>query len=243
MTRSILLATTIALWLNVILVESTTQHWNLELQSDCLSSEELHNILSDRFLPALQKLVSSTESTEPTQTGTLGRLFAPQASSSSDSNFPLAFSISSGDNRRNLVVSEEHDLTDNTTVSITDAPMLRGWEEEDENTEISTPITAALNCPAFSECPCSGCPGHWCLVFCGFAGGQRKLLLGPTPEAIPEEPLLHRRLRANVFRRRDTIIPSELQPTVPYCGLIERVISDMEDTCLLGATVLRCSVA
>ena len=240
-------------WLIVVpTVVFATQNLNLELQSNCQTSEELYAILSKRLLlPALQTLVRGSSKPPPGGTSTLGRLFSQQAStiSSEESNFPFeVFSISSGDNRRSLAATRE-----NTTA--TDSPMLRGggWDEEEDNAITNPPILAAFDCPVFSQCPCSGCPGHWCLVFCGFAGGQRKLMLGPPEprhidvDAIQEEtlPSDHRLLRENVFTRRSSVSNNKsAKPQRPvYCDLIQRALLDMKDTCLQGATILRCSVA
>ena len=220
----------------------------LELQSSCNSSGDLREALEVQLMPLLLKEAAAQDTSTIVTDNPLGRLFLPSHTSTIGMNtFPYkTFSITSASNQRYLRETIVDDPRNNGTESLFALLSEEGEQEEKVGPEESkSPMVAVFDCPVFRNCPCNDCPGHWCLVFCGYQGSQRALSSIEVPH-LKEKPLVVEKDvgnedgngKKNVFLRRSS--PSTSKPR--YCHTLDEALSKLEDSCLAGATLFHCSI-
>ena len=247
-------ATTLLILAAAPVAAVTGYNLDLELQSDCMSSDDMFQVLGNQLLPGLQALRAPVSS--------LGRESLSSDPSTDSVSFE-GFSITSGDDRRYL---DEIDYYNNTNTTMddglvedlpTNAPTnspssLRGGGAI-TGTPTSEPL-AVLNCPLFKRCPCSGCPGHCCLVFSGFEGGQRQRNVVHPEYEMEDKNQVRRTIQQpsgneeapssppgeNIFLRDPTVANDRTHIESLYCNWLELALLDLEHTCLREATILRC---
>jgi hypothetical protein len=216
---------TIALCCHTLLVGGT--QISLEIQSNCLEMEELDRVLGGYIFPGLQDSAAPSDSISFSSVRGQGFLNRKSAEK------PLftGYSISNGSGRR----LEE--------------------EDEGEEEEISPrAIPNIMDCPVAKKCPCNGCPGHWCLIFCGYQQNNRRLeeiskknfvrRVSDEPSAQKGASEVYQSTDPEQVVANEQSLKSEDQEAL-ICSALERLLSagTVSETCLSDAIILSCSLS
>ena len=250
----------------------------LELQTHCMDADELGQAFEDLIFPGLQKLVTDTANVaaaggifQEYDAGQVLIVPSPFLGETKDNNNNVSpilsmdgFSITSGGSltggglrrRRDLV----EDTTSNNTAPEEEMPVQQIVAEEEEGAPaVQTKSRVEVDCPVYKKCPCNGCPGHWCLLVCGYVKSQRRFLrrrkLLPDKDDQKQMRTLQEDTNTttlgadweqNLF---STNTPTSAEITTPaallssaYCDWLRAALADIEDTCLRTTQVLHCQL-
>ena len=190
---------TVALHLLAVLSSfANASQLNLEIQSNCLEIEELDEVFGEEVFAKLHGL--TLQEAVPISSSRAQPIRNGPPKITSAFTFE-AYTISTGSNR---------------------------WLELEPASNSSSVRGPRLDCPTVRECPCNGCPGHWCLMLCGFVKPNRRFVrqrsltgvaTGLGAEDSPQESLL--------------------------CDAVGSLLSspNILNTCLQEVSILRCALS
>ena len=207
-------------------------HLSLEIQSSCWEREALDDIVREYLVPKLQDTDNGSGNPNP----------------------GLARG-GNGDGKQ--ILKYEYSIRNVYGYSISPGGDRRKLETEGPYTSLRG--LPKMDCPVVKECPCNGCPGHWCLVFCGYEYGKRSRTLEDTIQSIGGGVAGASAGSLQVQEdSQETVAPSVpgpsslegsqeggLNETPVACGVMDSLLSSpkLRGTCLGDTIVISCTLS